>query len=188
MLRRMTSGMHVNEPCDVLVIGAGAAGGALTWRLAQGGLKVVCLEQGGWIDWENDAPTAGSEWELIRETSRHPNPNVRGHRWDYPVNEADTEIKPMMWNGVGGSLVHWGAHFPRFRPSDFRLRTLDGIADDWPLDYWELERYYDLNDRMVGVSGLAGDPGNPPRSPRQTPPIPPGRGGTIMAKAFDRLG
>ncbi len=177
-----------NASCDVLVIGAGAAGGALTWRLAQGGLRVVCLEQGGWIDWAHDAPTSGYDWEVIRETSRHPNPNVRCHAWDYPVADADTEIKPMMWNGVGGSLVHWGAHFPRLRPSDFRVRTLDGVADDWPLDYYELEPYYDLNDRMVGVSGLAGDPGNPPRSPRQTPPVSPGRGGSIMARAFDRLG
>lgn len=188
MLRHMTGGVKPNEPCDVLVIGAGAAGGALTWRLAQGGLRVVCLEQGGWVDWEHDVPTTRADWEEIRETTRHPNPNLRGHRWDYPVEDSDTDIKPMMWNGVGGSLMHWGGHFPRLRPSDFRVRTLDGVADDWPLDYYELESYYELNDRMIGVSGLAGDPGNPPRSPRQTPPIPPGRGGTIMAKAFDRLG
>lgn len=184
----MDSSISPNEPCDVLVIGAGAAGGAMAWRLAQGGLKVVCLEQGGWVDWDNDAPTATFDWELIRETERHPNPNVRRHRWDYPVEDSETDIRPMMWNGVGGSLVHWGAHFPRFRPSDFKVKSLDGIADDWPLDYWELEPYYDLNDGMIGISGLAGDPGNPTRSPRQTPPIPPGRGGTIMAQAFDRLG
>ena len=187
MLRQMSGSVKPNEPCEVLVIGAGAAGGALTWRLAQGGLKVVCLEQGGWIDWEKDAPTSGPDWEVIRETSRNPNPNIRRHAWDYPVNDEHTDIKPLMWNGVGGSLVHWGAHFPRFRPSDFKVRTLDGVADDWPLDYYELERYYDLNDTMVGVSGLAGDPGNPPRSPRQTPPISPGRGGSLMARAFDRL-
>ena len=82
---------------------------------------------------------------------------------------------PLMYNAVGGSTIHWSAHFPRFHPSDFRVRSLDGVADDWPLDYDELEPYYDLNDRMIGVSGLAGDPGNPPRSPRQTPPLPLGR-------------
>ena len=188
MLRHMTVSVKPNAPCDVLVIGAGAAGGALTWRLAQGGLKVVCLEQGGWIDWEKESPTVAGDWEVIRETTRHPNPNVRSLPQDYPVNDDHTDIKPMMWNGVGGSLVHWGAHFPRFRLSDFRVRTLDGVADDWPLDYYELEPYYDLNDRMIGISGIAGDPGNPPRSPRQTPPVPPGRGGVLMAKTLDRLG
>ena len=38
------------ERVDVLVIGAGAAGAALTWSLSQAGVKVMCLEQGGWVD------------------------------------------------------------------------------------------------------------------------------------------
>ena len=66
-----------------------------------------------------------------------------------------------MFNAVGGSTIHWSAHFPRFHPSDFRVRVLDGVADDWPLDYAELEPFYDLNDRMMGVSGIAGDPAQP---------------------------
>jgi len=39
-----------NEDIDVLVIGAVAAGAALFWCLTEKGAKVVCLEQGGWID------------------------------------------------------------------------------------------------------------------------------------------
>jgi len=31
---------------DVVVIGAGAAGAALTWRLASRGARVACLDQG----------------------------------------------------------------------------------------------------------------------------------------------
>ena len=34
---------------DVVVIGAGAAGAASTWRLASRGVRVVCLEQGDWL-------------------------------------------------------------------------------------------------------------------------------------------
>ena len=41
--------MQQNQ-ADVLVIGSGAAGAALTWRLTELGAKVVCLEQGDWID------------------------------------------------------------------------------------------------------------------------------------------
>ncbi len=51
------------------------------------------------------------------------------------------------------------AHFPRLHPSDFRVRTLDGVADDWPIDYDTLAPFFAENDRMMGVSGLAGDPG-----------------------------
>jgi choline dehydrogenase-like flavoprotein len=93
-----------------------------------------------------------------------------------------------MFCGVGGSTVMWSAHAPRFHPSDFRVRSLDGVADDWPLTYEELVPYYDLNDRISGVSGLAGDPANPPRSARQTPPVPLGPGGERLADAFERLG
>ena len=45
------------------------------------------------------------------------------------------------------------------------MRTLDGIADDWPIDYWTLEPYFAENDRMTGVAGLAGDPAYPPHQP-----------------------
>lgn len=112
----------------------------------------------------------------------------RGLREDYPVNNAALTYGPLMYNGVGGSTIHWSAHFPRFQPSDFRVRTLDGVADDWPLTYEELEPFYDLNDSMVGVAGLAGDPAHPPRSPRHTPPLPLGRLGETLVQGFDRLG
>ena len=38
------------DPVDVVVVGAGAAGGALSWRLTELGAKVVCLEQGDWVN------------------------------------------------------------------------------------------------------------------------------------------
>ena len=76
-----------------------------------------------------------------------------------------------MYNAVGGSTVHWGSHIPRFHPSDFRVKTLDGVADDWPLTYQELEPHYDLNDAMTGVSGSEGRPGLPSQD-RPTLPAP----------------
>lgn len=179
--------MSPQDMADVLVIGAGASGAAVAWRLGEAGMKVVCLEQGRWFDYQQ-APTLMQDWEVHRQREMHPNPNMRRLPEDYPVNDAETPIRPLMYNAVGGSTIHWGAHFPRFHPSDFKVRTLDGVADDWPLNYDELEPYYDLNDRMMGISGITGDPANPPRSPRQCPPLPLGRGGEIMAAAFDRLG
>jgi choline dehydrogenase-like flavoprotein len=83
---------------------------------------------------------------------------VRRRREDYPLNNAASAITPLMYSGVGGSTIVWGSHFPRFHPSDFRTYSLDGVGDDWPLDYAELEPYYELNDRVFGVAGLAGDP------------------------------
>jgi choline dehydrogenase-like flavoprotein len=172
---------------DVVIVGAGAAGAAAAWRLARAGLRVTCLEQGGWVD-PAACPSLRPDWEIARQTTHHPNPNDRRAPQDYPVDDSEAAIKPFLYNAVGGSTILWGAHFPRFRPSDFRVRSLDGVADDWPISYGDLAPYYEENDRMMGVAGLAGDPGNPPRDPRQMPPVPPGRAALRMAAAFDRLG
>ena len=93
-----------------------------------------------------------------------------------------------MWNGVGGSTIAWAAHFPRLHPSDFRTRSLDGVGDDWPFSYADLEPYYDLNDAECGVSGLAGDPAYPRKPERAMPPVALGRMGMAAARGFDALG
>ena len=78
-------------------------------------------------------------------------------------------MKVANFNGVGGGTVMFTAHFPRMHPSDFRVRSLDGVADDWPIDYATLEPFFAENDRMMGVSGLAGDPAYPPQRPADAP-------------------
>ena len=172
---------------DVLIIGSGASGAAVAWRLSQAGINVVCLEQGDWQDYA-EAPATKPDWEIIRQRSWNPNPNVRGLAADYPVSDDDSAIKPLMFNGVGGSTIMWSCHAPRFHPSDFRTNTLDGVGTDWPLTYEDLEPYYDLNDEISGVAGVNGDPAYPPRSPRQTPPVPLGPGGQKLVKGFEGLG
>ena len=183
---RDDSGPRWDEP-DVLIVGAGASGAAVAWSLAEAGFRVVCLEQGGWVD-PHRLPPTGDDWELRRLTDMNPDPNVRQLPADYPVNDAASTFTPLMFNAVGGSTIHWSGHFPRYHPSDFRVRSLDGVGDDWPLTYEELEPFYDLNDRMIGVSGLVGDPSQPPRSPRPLPPLPLGTLGATIARGFDRLG
>jgi len=181
--------MPEQERADVLVIGSGPAGAAVTKRLTDHGAKVVCLEQGDWVK-PQDYPSTRPDWEIaLRRGPFHFNPNVRRRPEDYPV--VSTGGHPptvLMFNAVGGSTIHYTAHFPRFHPSDFRVKSLDGVADDWPIRYEDLEPYYDMNDREMGVAGLLGDPANPPRSPRPTPPLPLGVLGETIGRGFDKLG
>lgn len=172
---------------DILIIGSGASGAAVAWRLSDAGFRVLCLEQGSWQKPE-EYSTASANWEFRAASSFSFNPNVRDLPADYPVNDRDSDITPLMFNAVGGSTVHWTAHAPRFHPSDFRVKSHDGVADDWPISYADLEPYYDLNDAWMGCSGIAGDPANPPRSPRPMPPLPLGPDGERLARGFDRLG
>lgn len=171
---------------DVLIIGAGASGAALAWSLAETRMNIVCLEQGDWMK-PADYPGMRSDWEARQIGDFGFSPNNRGRREDYPVNDADSPIAASMFNAVGGSTIMYAAHFPRFHPEDFRVRSLDGVADDWPLDYRTLEPHYDVNARMMGVSGLAGDPAYPPKEV-PLPPVQLGKLGVTLAKGFNKLG
>ena len=127
------------------------------------------LPRAGALDEQSDYPTNNLDWESRAATEFSPNPNIRRRDSDYPVNEAGTPIKPVMFNAVGGSTILWAAHFPRFTPRDFQVRTDDGVADDWPISYETLEPFFALNDQMMGVSGLAGDPAYPYHEPAAPP-------------------
>jgi len=173
-------------PADVLIIGAGAAGAAAAWSLADTRMRIVCLEQGGWMN-PADYPSTGLDWELRRFSDYGLSPNGRGRPEDYPVNDSESPIAISNFNAVGGSTILYAAHFPRFRPGDFKVRTRDGVADDWPLDYETLAPYYAENARMMGVAGLAGDPSYPPTE-FPLPPVPLGKLGHTLARGFNKLG
>jgi 2-methyl-1,2-propanediol dehydrogenase len=174
-----------SEHADVLVIGSGASGALTSLVLGSAGLKVVCLEQGGWTASE-DHPHFAADWEWQRQLAWHPNNNLRRASADYPVESATSNI--LMWNGVGGSTNIYTAIWPRYRPSDFRRGTEHGLAPDWPIAYEDLAPYYDEIDRIVGTSGLAGDTAMPPRPDFPTPQLPLRPVGRRLASAFDRLG
>ncbi|MBI4517823.1 MAG: GMC family oxidoreductase [Deltaproteobacteria bacterium] len=174
------------EPVDVLIIGAGAAGAAFAWSLAQTRMNILCLEQGDWVD-PAKYPGVGTDWEVHQLGDFALSPNARGRREDYPVNDSASPVQTSMFNAVGGSTIMYAAHFPRFHPSDFRVKTLDGVADDWPVDYQRLAPFYDLNAHMMGVSGLAGDPAYPPKQV-PLPPVALGKLGQKIAQGFNRLG
>ena len=174
------------EPVDVLIVGAGASGAAVAWSLAETRMNILCLEQGDWMD-PAQYPGMRGDWEARQLSDFGFSPNTRGRREDYPVNDGASPIQVSNFNAVGGSTILYAAHFPRFHPSDFRVRTLDGVADDWPLDYGMLEPYYDVNARMMGVAGLAGDPAYPPKE-LPLPPVALGTLGETLARGFNALG
>lgn len=175
-----------DERVGVLVIGAGASGAAFAWSIADMGTSVLCLEQGPWMR-QQDYPSNGLDWEERALGEFSPNPNVRGLATDYPVNEQESEITPLMFNAVGGSTILWAAHFPRMKPCDFHAKSDDGVGEDWLIGYDTLEPYFALNDRIMGVSGLSGDPAYPYHEP-PLPPLPLGKTGNALARGFEKLG
>lgn len=173
---------------DVLVIGSGMGGGAVAKRLSDAGIKVICLEQGDWLDSSKDYSHELDSWELEKLRGWSYNPNDRQLDEDYPVSG---HIRPYLFNAVGGSTVAYGGHWPRYKPVDFRKGTEHGLEGtiDWPISYEELAPFYDINDAEMGISGVPGDPAYParPDAPRDETTRP-GKLGLRLSEGFDQLG
>ncbi|MDR6421059.1 choline dehydrogenase-like flavoprotein [Paraburkholderia phenoliruptrix] len=177
----------MKEVVDIVIIGSGASGAAAAWSLSRDrSLRIVCLEQGS-VMRPSEYPSTSVDWELSRAGAYSSNPSVRKNAADYPIDDSASPISIANFNGFGGSTILYSAHFPRFHPSDFRTRSLDGVGDDWPLSYEELKPFFTENERMMGVAGLVGDPANPDYE-SLLPPIPLGPMGRTMAGAFNELG
>ncbi len=176
----------MTSPVDVLIIGAGASGAAVAWSLAETRMRIVCLEQGDWVK-STDFPSNGRDWEARQFGDFSTSPNRRRNAADYPINDADSPIKVVNYNGGGGGTLLYAGHVPRMHPSDVHVRSLEGVADDWPVGYATLEPWFALNDRMMGIAALAGDPAYPLKE-AVLPPLPLGRTGTTLGKAMNRLG
>lgn len=170
----------------MVIVGAGISGGVVGRRLAEEGFSVVCLEQGEWRD-RSEYPGQRPDWELALRKQWSPNPNTRSLAEDYPIDSSASEVEPLMFNAVGGSTILYAADWSRLTPGDFRVATLDGVGDDWPLSYEALEPFYDRTDHDMGVSGLAGNPAYPRGSDPPLPPLPIGESGLQVARAHTRL-
>jgi choline dehydrogenase-like flavoprotein len=148
-------------PVDLVIVGAGAGGGTLAQRLAREGWKVVVLESGPFWDPDEDwvSDEAGSHrlyWTDERVTG----------------GEDPVELgKNNSGHGVGGSMVHYAGYCPRFHPSDFEVRTVDGVGEDWPISYRDLKRHYERLELELPVAGEYWPWGDPHRYPHTAHPI-----------------
>ena len=159
---------------DVLVIGAGPSGAVVTHTAAAGGLSVLCLEQGDWVN-PSDFPANHPEWELLIQHSWHHDPNVRRLPSDYPLDVSESDMWPVMFNAVGGVEHLLRRQWPRLLPSDFRVadprRGRRRLAD-------LLRRPQALprrGRRFIGVAGVDGDTAYPEGLDYPMPPHPLGQ-------------
>ena len=144
----MTSTNHY----DVIIIGSGAGGGTLAFRLAPSGLRILILERGGYVPREKD------NW-----SPRAVNVEAKYHTkevWHTPDRHA---LHPHTNYYVGGNTKFYGAALFRLRREDFgELRHEGGLSPAWPIGYDDLEPYYTEAERIYQVHGERGaDPTEP---------------------------
>jgi len=147
-----------DDAVDLLIVGCGAGGGTLAQRLARRGWRVVVLERGPF--WDPDA-----DW-VSDEAGSH-----KLYWTDERVigGEDPVELgKNNSGHGVGGSMIHYAGYCPRFHPSDFEVRSRDGVAQDWPISYADLKPHYERLELELPVAGQDwpwGDPHGYPHGP-----------------------
>jgi glucose dehydrogenase len=158
----------MNESADVVIIGSGVAGALCAWRLAQKGLKVLILEAGPRIERKDIVQGFVGAHHLDLSAGF---PNERwaprpdwGTPTDDYIRQTGKTARIEYLRVVGGTTWHWGAHCVRFLPRDFRIRSLYGVGDDWPISYDDIEPFYALADKEFGVCGNDAEDGGSPRS------------------------
>jgi len=126
---------------DVLIVGTGAGGGAVIWRLC---------EQWGKNEKRIGIIEAG---DLLIPTHRDniPTASFTGAIWSDPEVVVDIgKILPEFSGakkilGLGGRTLQWGTASPRMPQSEL---------EDWPVTAKELEVYYNIAEEVMNVTLL----------------------------------
>ncbi|MGQ0794072.1 MAG: GMC family oxidoreductase [Deltaproteobacteria bacterium] len=166
---------------DCVVIGSGPGGAPFAWRLASRGMDVLLLEAGGRFDPYRDYPLSQNDWEL--KTFPHSSSIRQVYGEAQPLDDKFEHLKS--WNkasgkfnnqktrkyaayqhvsGLGGATLHFQGEAHRLSQSAFRMKSLFGVAEDWPIGYGDLEPYYTEVEKILGVAGPEGALPNRPRA------------------------
>ncbi len=149
---------------DIIIIGTGAGGSTMAYKLARTGKKILILERGGFI------PKEKQNWdphEVVTLGRYRPN--------DVWLDGDDKPFKPFIHYNVGGNSKMYGAALFRFRESDFKeVQHYGGNSPAWPIDYNFYEPYYTQAEELYSVHGKRGiDPTEPwTTSEYPMPPLP----------------
>ena len=144
--------MAQNGNYDVIIIGTGAGGGTLAYKLAPTGKRVLLIERGDYVAREKD------NWSSLAV--------VKEARYNTHEVWSDSQGKPLHPHTnyyVGGNTKFYGAALFRLRERDFReIRHHGGVSPEWPVSYADMEPYYTQAERLYQVHGKRGvDPTDP---------------------------
>jgi choline dehydrogenase-like flavoprotein len=146
------------ETFDVIVIGTGFGSSFYLRKYLQHAgpdVRVLVLERGA-------AHT--TEWQVARK---------RNSEIDYNTAYIKQGLADKAWRfniGFGGGSNCWVACTPRLMPNDFRLKSVYGVGRDWPVDYDEMEPFYQEAEEIMEISGSADGTPFPRSKPYPQPP------------------
>jgi choline dehydrogenase-like flavoprotein len=144
---------------DVIIIGTGAGGGTLAYKLAPSGKRILLIERGDYVKRERE------NWD-----ARAVNLEGRYQTKEKWTDKEGHELHPHTNYYVGGNTKFYGAALFRLRAEDFgEIKHHGGISPAWPVSYDDLEPYYTAAEKLYHVHGNRGED---PTEPRASAPYP----------------
>lgn len=189
---------------DVIIVGAGAGGGVIAGILAEAGKRVLLLERGEWLSFE-EIGRDHLRNQRLSQYGHNAGPDVRpGVHPRVAVNSRTGQAKTVLPHEggyhnnaatVGGGTRVYGAQAWRFHPLDFRMASTYGVPEgsslaDWPVSYEDLEPFYEQAEWEVGVAGDAQRMTHLPayKKPYPMPPMRVNAQGHVYRRGAESLG
>ncbi len=148
------------EHYDIIIIGTGAGGGTLAYRLASSGKKILILERGAFL------PQEKANWDTVEVYKKD-----RYHTSETWIDDRNGgQVHPGTGYWVGGNTKVYGGALFRLRERDFdRVEHKGGISPEWILKYQDFEPYYTEAEKLYDVHGERGED---PTEPHASAPFP----------------
>ncbi|HZF17389.1 MAG TPA: GMC family oxidoreductase [Steroidobacteraceae bacterium] len=152
--------IDLNDDSAIVIIGSGAGGGTLSHELTRRGHKVVLLETGPRLSPQLFSQNPGEAFGQLTWLEPRTTSGTWGVSKDFPT------LPVWIAKSVGGTTVHWTAATPRLQRTELKGRTNYGAIPgtsliDWPIEYDELLKYYQIAEKRLGVTRRNGNPGMP---------------------------
>src|ERR1700682_3452869 len=110
-----------SDEIDFVIVGSGAAGGILAKELSTNGFRVVVLEQGPYL---TESDFVHDEIKVLQEDLLTNHPKLQPNTFRKTPDEKAKQQRALVYGGlVGGTSVHFTAHFWRFHEIAFVERS-----------------------------------------------------------------
>ncbi|MBX7221948.1 MAG: GMC family oxidoreductase N-terminal domain-containing protein [Blastocatellia bacterium] len=189
-----TNNAKLKNEAPVLVVGGGAAGMTVAYRLAMRGIPVEVLEFGPLpkplVQFQNDVFPEDLPFRGLGRNNREyyePDHFTAERNAPYQIGQEVPESWLKRTRVAGGKTLYWTGHALRFSDFEFRSRALTGQGEDWPLAYAELAPYYQEIEKLMGVCG---SPAGLIQQPDGVflPPLPLRKGELALQDVLGRIG
>ena len=141
----MSQSPDVMSP-DVIVVGSGAGGAAVAYKLVRRGMRVLMLERGGALP--RDGSTISTREVFKNGTFKNKEPWLDG-RGD--------RFMPDEYYNLGGKTKWYGAALLRFAAHEFEADTAHQCLA-WPFGHAELAPYYAEAEAILHVNRFENEP------------------------------